>query len=49
MKRPFVRGVWHPERNWRVGRNGLYYPLETLTPIKLLQLPGGRLELAGAP
>lgn len=45
MKRSFLAS-WPKPGRWRVGANGLYYPVGRVKPIKLRQLPGGRLELA---
>lgn len=37
---------WDPSKRWRVGRNGLYYPLKPMPQIKLWVYRNGRLELA---
>lgn len=45
MKRSFLAS-WNPAGRWRVGRNGLYYPIERPKPISLRVYRGGHLELA---
>lgn len=44
MKRPFL-ALWPKPGRWRVA-GGRYWPIEPMPVLRLVCLPGGRLELA---